>query len=246
MINSDKINILVIAGTDCSGGAGVLADVKTINSFDGMNAMCAVTAVTAQTEQAVTAVHEIPADVINAQIDAVFASAEIRAIKIGMLYSREIIEAVTAKIKGRKNIVLDPVMISTSGRELLKENAVPALLKLAKQAALVTPNLPEYEKLDLTGCKNILVKGGHGSGDKSVDRLITNFGKANEKTKEFSAERIKNTAFTHGTGCVLSSAAAVFLAKGETLVNAVKFAKLYLYSALSGGNFKEDKELTIN
>lgn len=242
---------LTIAGSDSSGGAGIQADLKTFAAL-GVYGASVITALTAQNTQGVTAIHDAPADFIAAQIDAVFSDLDIRAVKIGMLSRVETIEAVTEGLDRHrvKNIVLDPVMVATSGNRLLSPDAVEALrTKLIPRALIVTPNLPEASALTgaslarnekemeiqareilSLGTRNVLIKGGHGEGSESADLLI-----GQGETVRFSAKRIATTN-THGTGCTLSSAIAAGFAKGFDLITAVQEAKTYVTAAIAGAD----------
>lgn len=239
---------LTIAGSDPSGGAGVQADLKTFAAL-GVYGASVLTALTAQNTQRVSAIHDVPPAFITAQMDAVFADLAIRAVKIGMLSRSAVIDVVAASLdKHRvKNIVLDPVMVATSGDALLVPAAVNALRqKLIPKALVVTPNLPEAAALIdaslarneqemeiqareilVLGAKHVLIKGGHGSGDESVDLLVSL-----KETHRFAAKRVA-TKNTHGTGCTLSSAIAAGLAKGLALREAVRAAKDYVTGAIS-------------
>ncbi len=240
-------NILSIAGSDPSGGAGIQADLKTISAL-GCYGMAVITALTAQNTQGVTGVHIPPAEFIGQQIDAIFADIRVDAVKIGMLASREIAEAVADRLKAHraKNIVLDPVLVATSGDSLGAPDVVEALRKhLFPIATLITPNVPEAERLsgfstgtdtpglarvarDLveTGARAVLVKGGHHIGANAEDVLFFD-----GQSQIYSAPRV-DTENTHGTGCTLSSAIACYLAKGHELRDAVGAAKGYLTQAL--------------
>ena len=242
---------LAIAGSDSSGGAGIQADLKTFAAL-GVYGASVITALTAQNTQGVAAIHDVPPDFITAQIDAVFGDLDIRAVKIGMLSRVEAIAAVTESL-GRhaaQNIVLDPVMVATSGGKLLADNAVAALRTgLMPRALVVTPNLPEAAALLGTtparsedemesqaralmklGAQAVLIKGGHGSGAESVDLLVEEAG-----VTRLSARRIA-TQNTHGTGCTLSSAIAAGLAKGLELASAARAAKDYVTDAIAGAD----------
>ncbi len=237
---------LTIAGSDSGGGAGIQADLKAMSAL-GVFGASVITAVTAQNTQAVTAVHGIPTDIVRAQIDAVLSDLNVGAVKIGMLATPEIIQAVAYGLSGYDGpIVLDPVMVAKSGDPLLQEDAISALSEtLLPRATLLTPNLPEAARLlngapaetteqmaaqgtalmDL-GAQAVLMKGGHGSGDICEDLLITGTG-----LHAFSAPRIA-TRNTHGTGCTLSSAIAAGLAKGLPLEQAAEAAHGYLHAAI--------------
>lgn len=237
---------LTIAGSDSGGGAGIQADLKAMSAL-GVFGASVITAVTAQNTQAVTAVHGIPTDIVRAQIDAVLSDLNVGAVKIGMLATPEIIQAVAYGLSGYDGpIVLDPVMVAKSGDPLLQEDAISALAEtLLPRAILLTPNLPESARLlndtpaetteqmaaqgatlRTLGAQAVLMKGGHGSGDICEDLLITGTG-----LHAFSAPRIA-TRNTHGTGCTLSSAIAAGLAKGLPLEQAVEAAHGYLHAAI--------------
>jgi hydroxymethylpyrimidine/phosphomethylpyrimidine kinase len=237
-------NILSIAGSDPSGGAGIQADLKTISALGGYG-MTAITALTAQNTQGVTGVHIPPASFIAQQIDTIFSDIEVHAVKIGMLANGEIVEAVADRLTahGAKNIVLDPVLVATSGDSLGAPDVVDAMIaRLLPLAIIVTPNLPEAARLtglaedtDMEtlaramtdkGCKAVLVKGGHSGGATADDYLFDG-----ETMRTFSAARV-DTTNTHGTGCTLSSAIATHLAKDHDLGDAVSAAKSYLTAAL--------------
>ena len=242
---------LTIAGSDSSGGAGVQADLKTFAAL-GVYGASVITAVTAQNTKGVTAVHPIPADFVTAQLEAVFSDLDIAAVKIGMLADAAIIQAIAVALKrvAPKAVVLDPVMVATSGDRLLASDAIDALkTKLIPLAKIVTPNLPEAasllneeiassaaaieaqgRRLLALGSSAVLMKGGHGKGPESTDILIT----ANS-VKALSAPRIV-TENTHGTGCSLSSAIAAGLAKGEDLTTAVRNAKAFVSAAIAAAD----------
>lgn len=237
--------VLTIAGSDSSGGAGIQADLKTFTAHK-VYGMSAITAITVQNTQGVFGVHDIPADIVAGQIDAVFDDIVPDAVKIGMVSSVEIITVIAEKLKQHqaKNVVLDPVMVSTSGCKLLADNAVEALTeRLFPVADILTPNIYEAEllwgreihdreaMLDaakwIAGTYNqcVLLKGGHLT-DCSDDLL---YGKGVERW--FPCPRIENPN-THGTGCTLSSAIASNLALGKTMEEAVSVAKGYITGAL--------------
>ncbi len=234
---------LTIAGSDSGGGAGIQADLKAFSAL-GVYGSSVITAVTAQNTKAVTAVAAIEPEIVAAQIDAVLDDLDIGAIKIGMLFSPEIIRAVAdclANFAGP--IVLDPVMIAKSGDALLQDEAVAALIEyMLPRATVLTPNLPELARLAPTatnpveqanelitlGAKAVLVKGGHGVGDTCVDRLVEREG----ETLALTAPRL-DTKNTHGTGCTLSAALAAELAKGGSLVEATGSAHAYLQAAIA-------------
>jgi hydroxymethylpyrimidine/phosphomethylpyrimidine kinase len=243
--------VVSIAGSDSSGGAGIQADLKTFAAL-GVYGATVITALTAQNTRGVSAIHDVPAEFIAAQIDAVFSDLAVDAVKIGMLSQVAAIEAVAEGLKRHKakNIVLDPVMVATSGDRLLAPSAIDALRnELIPRALVVTPNLAEAAALTgatlarneaemevqareiLTlGARTVLIKGGHGEGATSVDLLI-----GQGDVVRFSAERIA-TRNTHGTGCTLSSAIAAGLAKGLDLVTAALEAKVYVTAAIIGAD----------
>lgn len=238
---------LTIAGSDSGGGAGLQADLKTF-SANGVYGASVVTAVTAQNTLSVTAVHEIPANVVAAQIAAVLDDLDVDAIKIGMLFSDEIISAVSKALDGcEMPIVLDPVMIAKSGDALLQETAVSALRTLLlSQVDLLTPNIPEAARLlDVKeassvqemeeqayallalGPKAVLIKGGHGTAIICSDILVCH----NQSIMRLDAPR-QNTNNTHGTGCTYASAISAELAKGQSMTMAVQRAHAYLQKAI--------------
>ncbi|KQV65308.1 bifunctional hydroxymethylpyrimidine kinase/phosphomethylpyrimidine kinase [Rhizobium sp. Root1220] len=241
-------NVLSIAGSDPSGGAGIQADLKAF-SARGVYGMAALTALTAQNTQGVSGVHLVPAAFVGDQIKAVLADVRVDAIKIGMIANAEIAEAVADAIAPHKGIpiVLDPVMVAKGGAALLDPSAVDVLTRrLLPLATLLTPNLPEAaallhrssaetraemadqaQGLRALGPEAVLVKGGHLSGHESPDVLATAAG-----LSWFEAARVP-TANTHGTGCTLSSALAAELAKGAPLHTAVADAKAYLALAVA-------------
>ena len=237
---------LSIAGSDSSGGAGIQADLKTM-TMNGVFAMSAITALTAQNTTGVTGIMEVTPDFLQQQIDAVFEDIYPDAVKIGMVSSSALIEKIAERLQfyGAKNIVVDPVMVATSGSRLIAEEAVKTLKeKLLPIAAVVTPNIPEAEILsgmeihteeemekaakmigDSYSCA-VLLKGGHNIND--ANDLLYSDGKC----KWFKGKRIDNPN-THGTGCTLSSAIAANLAKGYGLEDAVEKAKNYISGALA-------------
>jgi hydroxymethylpyrimidine/phosphomethylpyrimidine kinase len=240
---------LTIAGSDSSGGAGVQADLKTFAAL-GVYGASVVTALTAQNTQGVRAVHDAPAEFIAAQLDAVLSDLDIRAVKIGMVSRVAAIAVIAEQLRGWTGapVVLDPVMVATSGDRLLARDAVDALRRdLFPLAAIVTPNLPEAaalldaplaaseaemeaqgRRLLAFGARAVLVKGGHAEGAESVDLLV----RADAPLMRLSAPRIA-TPNTHGTGCTLSSAIAAGLAKGLALDDAVRTAKDYVSAAIA-------------
>lgn len=242
---------LTIAGSDSGGGAGIQADLKTFSAL-GVYGASVITALTAQNTKGVTGIHDVPADFITAQMDAVLVDLDVKAVKIGMLSRGDAISAVASGLDKwkPKQIVLDPVMVATSGDRLLSADAVDALkAKLFPRAGLITPNLPEAAALlndsiatneaDIErqgkallalGCRAVLIKGGHGDSPQSVDFLVTA-----ESVVRLAAPRIA-TKNTHGTGCTLSSAVAAGLAKNMTLETAVRAAKDYVTAAISAAD----------
>lgn len=236
---------LTIAGSDSSGGAGIQADLKTFIS-NGVYGMNVITSITSQNTTGVYGIYNIPADAVASQLDAVFSDIFPDAVKIGMVSSPEIIEAISEKLHEYrpKNIVLDPVMVSTSGCPLISKNAEAALItQLFPIADIITPNIPEAEVLIETEIKDeadmlfaaktisekhgvsVLLKGGH-LAETAVDLLCIN-----GSVTRFESERIDNPN-THGTGCTLSSAIASNFAKGYDMETAVKHAKEYVSGAI--------------
>ncbi|MGB8399301.1 bifunctional hydroxymethylpyrimidine kinase/phosphomethylpyrimidine kinase [Bradyrhizobium sp.] len=242
---------LTIAGSDSSGGAGIQADLKTFAAL-GVYGASVITALTAQNTTGVSGIHQVPAGFVTAQIDAVFSDLAVNAVKIGMVAQPAVIDAIVAGLKrwSPKHVVLDPVMVATSGDRLLAADAVEALrTKLVPRACLITPNLPEAaalldepvasseaavedqgRRLLALGCRAVLIKGGHGQGSESTDYLID----ANA-TIALTAPRVA-TKNTHGTGCSLSSAIAAELAKGEDLATAVRNAKTWISAAIAAAD----------
>lgn len=237
--------VLTITGSDCSGGAGIQADLKTFSAH-GVFGMSAVTAVVAENTSRVIAVQNITPDIIAKQIDAVFEDIGADAVKIGMLPTPESMEAVTGRMRryGQHPVIIDPVMYAKNGCPLMEETAVNALIKMVIPAAdVLTPNIPEAEKIAGTriesvkdmenaaqkihdmGCGAVVIKGGHACGS-ALDILFD--GKA---FYHFNADRIK-TKNTHGTGCTFSSAIASWMAKGKGVREAVELAKSYVTMAI--------------
>jgi hydroxymethylpyrimidine/phosphomethylpyrimidine kinase len=223
--------ILIIAGSDSGGGAGIQADIKTVTMLGG-HAMTAITAVTAQNTLGVDAVHLIPSDIVIAQIDAVVRDIGVDGVKIGMIGSAETAEAVAEYLtRLTVPIVFDPVMVATSGAALACEPAIVAFDKLIAIAAVVTPNLPELEALGseamLAARSTVLIKGGHADGDILTDRLVN----ASGEIARWSDARIATTS-THGTGCTLASAIAFGLAEGRLLPDAIAQARSFVRAAI--------------
>jgi len=241
---------LTIAGSDSGGGAGIEADLKTFSAL-GVYGAAVLTALTAQNTKGVFAIHQVPADFIAAQIDAVLSDLAVGAVKIGMLGEAAAIDAVAAGLSrhGARNIVLDPVMVASTGADLLRADATEALPRLIARADLLTPNLFEAatllntamardeaemraqgQKLLALGAGAVLMKGGHGGGAESVDVLVEA-----DRCTRFAAPRLP-TKNTHGTGCTLAAAIAAGLAKGLALEAAVGEAKAYVGAALAAAD----------
>ena len=244
--------VLTIAGSDSGGGAGIQADLKSF-SANRVYGASVLTALTAQNTVGVSAIHDVPNEFVAEQMDAVCSDLAVDAVKIGMLSKAGVIETVVSGLQRHKanHVVLDPVMVTTTGDPLLQDDAVDAVRSLLMPVAdVVTPNLHEAARLTETavagseaemlrqanalmkkGASAVLIKGGHGEGDQCADLLVWQDGQ-----QWFRADRI-NTNNTHGTGCSLSSAIAANLAHGLTLINAVERAKTWLTGAIakSGG-----------
>jgi hydroxymethylpyrimidine/phosphomethylpyrimidine kinase len=238
---------VTIAGSDSSGGAGIQADLKTFSAL-GVYGASVLAALTAQNTRGVTGIHDVPADFIAAQMDAVFSDLAVGAVKIGMLSQPAAITAVAAGLQKwhQHKVVLDPVMVAASGDRLLAAEAVDVLRRvLIPRALVITPNLPEAaalldapvaqneaemrsqaERLLALGPRAVLIKGGHASGPESVDLLVEPGAVARLAGERFA------TANTHGTGCTLSSAIAAGLAKGMSLADAVREAKSYIAASI--------------
>jgi hydroxymethylpyrimidine/phosphomethylpyrimidine kinase len=243
--------VLTIAGSDSGGGAGIQADLKTI-AANGCYGMSVITALTAQNTTGVSGIHAVPVDFVAAQMEAVLADIGVDAVKIGMLFSPELIRTVAENLQKFEvgTIILDPVMIAQSGDKLLQEEAIEALKQyLIPMAELITPNLPEASvllgreifttatietavvELSAMGCTNVLIKGGHMETGDSDDYLYLG---REKRTVILPGKRIE-TRNNHGTGCTLSSAIASFIAKGETVESAVRHAKEYITGAIQAG-----------
>ncbi len=229
--------VLVIAGSDSGGGAGIQADIRTVTAF-GCHAMTAITAITAQNTLGVTGVALIDPAMVVAQIDAVLSDIGADAIKIGMIGSPAIAEAVADRLEkadARVPLVFDPVMVATSGATLADAPTIAAFERLMRLATLVTPNIPELAVLSPEGPEAlakrtgtaVLAKGGHGEGDLLLDALILPDGNRTEWTDT----RIE-TRHTHGTGCTMASAIASGLARGDDLATAVVAARRYVRAAI--------------
>lgn len=244
--------VLTIAGSDSGGGAGIQADIKTISAC-GCYAASAITAITVQNTLGVTGVHPVPVEYIEQQIDAVLSDIGADAIKIGMLHSGAVAHCVAEMIKkyNCKNVVVDPVMVSTSGHRLIEESAISTLMsELLPMATVITPNIPEAEILlggkDLSqqeslydaarelGTKfetSVLLKAGHLVADKLVDIFYNHL---DNSITELPSSRV-DTRNTHGTGCTMSSAFASMLAKGLSITDAARGAKKYINDAIIAG-----------
>jgi hydroxymethylpyrimidine/phosphomethylpyrimidine kinase len=242
---------VTIAGSDSGGGAGIQADLKTFSAL-GVYGASVITALTAQNTRGVSGIHDVPPEFIAAQIDAVFSDFAVGAVKIGMLSQPAVIEAVAAGLDRWRqvNVVLDPVMVATSGDRLLNPQAIDVLKRvLIPRALVITPNLPEAaalidapiaqsegamraqaERILAAGARAVLIKGGHGEGTESVDLMV----EANSVTR-LVAPRVP-TGNSHGTGCTLSAAIAAGLAKGLDLAAAAQQAKTYVSAALAAAD----------
>ena len=247
--------VLTIAGSDSGGGAGIQADLKSI-AANGCYGMSVITALTAQNTKGVFGIYAVPVDFVQQQLEVVLSDIGSNAIKIGMLFSSELIEMIASELQAHvaKNIVLDPVMVATSGDKLLKDEAVEALrTHLIPLAHLITPNLPEASvllrreittlgelkdaavELSELGCPNVLIKGGHLEEGDCDDLLYM------AETGEVCTYPVKRieTNNNHGTGCTLSSAIAAGLAKGLSVEEAVAAGKEYITGAIrSGADYK--------
>ena len=245
------VRVLSIAGSDSGGGAGIQADLKTFSAL-GCYGMTAITAITAQNTVGVRAIHGVPPDILKAQIEAVVEDIGVDAVKIGMLHAPEVVEVVAWAIAHYKleRVVLDPVMVATSGDRLIAQETVQVLVrKLFPLASVITPNLDEaalllgrlvggVEELDQAahdllamGAQAVLLKGGHLAGEAVVDVLA----QPGEPMQRFESARIASRN-VHGTGCTLSSAIACFLALGLDLPQAVTQARAYILKAIASGS----------
>jgi len=239
---------LTIAGSDSGGGAGIQADLKTFAAFD-VYGMSAITAVTAQNTVGVNGVQAIPADFVGLQFESILADMGVDGIKTGMLQNTEIVITVSQKLKDCKVdfVVVDPVMMSTSGHALLESKAVDVMKQsLIPLATLVTPNIPEAEilsslsihtmddmrlaakEIHCLGCQAVLIKGGHGTG-QAVDLLYNG-----EQFFRFTSKRI-STKNTHGTGCTFSAAILANLINGKNLKDSITISKKYVTAAIQSG-----------
>ena len=241
---------LTIAGSDSSGGAGIQADLKTFSAL-GVYGASVITALTAQNTQGVRGVELATPAFVAQQIAAVMDDLDVDAIKTGMLANAAIVRAVVETLDRSppRSLVVDPVMVATSGDVLLADDAIDTIISaLLPRATLVTPNLPEAARLlgeavaqdeanavrqghalARKGCRTILVKGGHGQGDTAVDILVSG-----DTVTRFERPRI-DTPHTHGTGCTLSAAIAAHMARGNALEDAVALGKTYVWEALAAG-----------
>ena len=243
--------VLTIAGSDSGGGAGIQADLKTFSAL-GVYGASVITAVTAQNTKAVTAIHPVPVDIIAQQIEAVLSDLDVKAIKIGMLATCDVIDVVADSLANfTGHVVLDPVMIAKSGDALLADEAVAHLLdRLVPRASLLTPNLPEAahllrvpqaddegqmqtqgNALLASGAIAVLMKGGHGNADICTDILFH----VEHSPLRLTAPR-RDTVNTHGTGCTLSSAVAAGLGRGMDMADAVTDAHAYLQGAIKAAD----------
>ena len=244
-------SVLTIAGSDCSGGAGIQADIKAISALGGY-ATSAITAITVQNTLGVTGIHPVPASYVKAQIEAVMTDIKPSAVKIGMINDVEIVKAIAESIKEYKPkfVVFDPVMVSTSGCKLIEDKAIEAIKKeLIPLSTIITPNLSEAvvltgdsigdaasmtaagNKILESGCGAVLIKGGHLEGNDMCDVLCI---KGENTPYIYTASKISSKN-THGTGCTLSSSIATYLALGETLREAVRKAKDYVHKGILNG-----------
>jgi hydroxymethylpyrimidine/phosphomethylpyrimidine kinase len=240
-------NVLTIAGTDPTSGAGIQADLKTFSALRTYG-LTVITALVAQNTQGVRSIHEVPEDFVGAQLDAVFDDVEVHAVKIGMLSRPEVIETVAAGLErhGAERIVVDPVMVAKSGDSLLDEDAIVAVRgRLLPLCAVVTPNRREAEvlagvpvrthaeardaarRLADRGCPAVVIKGGHFEGPRLVNLLFDG-----HDFTEIESERVDTTS-THGTGCTFAAAIAAHLARGRPLPHAVRAATEYVAGAIA-------------
>lgn len=250
---------MTIAGSDSSGGAGIQADLKTFAAF-GVFGTSAITALTAQNTQGVRAVHDVPPDMVRAQIDAVFNDMPVAVVKIGMVSQIATIEAIVAALDHWRpgHVVVDPVMVATSGAKLVSPQAIDTMRnELLPRASIITPNLPEAavlldqdeavdeaqmqdqaQRLLALGARAVLIKGGHVQGGQGVPRESVDFLVTPEQVLRLAAPRIV-TRNTHGTGCTLSSALAANLARGHALNDAARIAKAYVTRAIESAKDRD-------
>lgn len=242
-------SVLTIAGSDCSGGAGIQADLKTFAAL-GCFGTSAITAVTVQNTLGTSKIHNLPPELVQEQVIAVMEDIKCGAIKIGMVHNRQLIEAIAMVLKNYAiPIIFDPVMVASSGDRLIENEAVETLKKLLfPLCTIVTPNLDEAAvltsmkintvremkkaaiRLIEEGCKAVLIKGGHLKGPELFDLYFDQQG----NQQLFTSIRI-DTNNTHGTGCTLSSAIAAFMAMGYELLMAIEMAKIYVHQAIENG-----------
>jgi len=246
--------VLTIAGSDSGGGAGIQADIKTISALGGF-ATSAITAITAQNTMGVSGIYDIPCNIVAEQIEAVLSDFSVKAVKIGMLNQPDLVEVIASTIKKYQidNVVLDPVMVATSGDKLMQDSVIEKLkTELFPLSTVITPNLYEasvllnkkivsIEEMKIAvkelcgfGCKSALVKGGHLENNTMTDVL---YFAPKDEFYTFSAPCIE-TKNLHGTGCTLSSAIAAFLAFDHSLSQAVQLAKEYISAAIEAGKDK--------
>ncbi|MFT2011153.1 bifunctional hydroxymethylpyrimidine kinase/phosphomethylpyrimidine kinase [Pontibacter sp. 13R65] len=242
--------VLTIAGSDSGGGAGIQADLKTFSAL-GCFGTSAITAITVQNTQGVTGIHSVPPEVVQAQIKVVMDDIKPTAIKIGMVHSLELVQVIAATLQAYPNvpIILDPVMVATSGDKLIRDETIEVLKQqLFPLAEVVTPNLDEAailaqmeinhldqmkeaaEKILQTGCQSVLLKGGHLKGPQLYDVFL----QKHRQAQIFPSDHI-HTHNTHGTGCTLSSAIAAFRAQGVPVTEAIGKAKAYVHQAILQG-----------
>lgn len=254
MTNTHYPTVLTIAGSDSGGGAGIQADIKSISAC-GAYAASVITATTAQNTQGVTDIHAIPIQHLEKQLDAVFSDIDFEAIKIGMLHSCEVIDTVASKLEiyDCKNMIVDPVMVATSGDQLIDQEAIRCLKAFLPKATLITPNIPEAEilighsidgknmeksarEIGQTFQTSVLLKGGHLDNSHStvIDYL---YQLDSDCIHTYQHPKIE-TKNTHGTGCSLSSSIATFLSLGDELKVAVKKSTHYINQAIERGKNK--------
>lgn len=255
------ITTLTIAGSDCSGGAGIQADIKTMSAL-GCYAASVITSVTSQNTSGVYGIYNVPSAAISSQIKSVMDDIRPMAIKIGMVNDSDSVKAIADSLYHYKirNLIIDPIMVSSSGVSLMNKDTIKIFCdRLVCHALLLTPNIPEAEVLSdikitdeesisvaatrilKTGCRYVLIKGGHIEGDIKTDYLYTLNGDKGVLIKKYSTPTV-NTPNTHGTGCTMSSAITSYIARGLTVVSAIGKAKEFMYEALhTGAEFKIGK-----
>lgn len=246
--------VLTIAGSDCSGGAGIQADIKTMSAL-GVYAASVVTSITAQNTLGVESVHTVTPQIVSSQIRAVMTDFDIRFAKIGMVNDKAAVEAIADSLDffPISSLIIDPIMVSSSGTRLMQSDALSSFCtRLVPKAKLLTPNIPEAEilssmsicceedkrkaalKIMELGCSNLLIKGGHSLGKTKTDSLFVQ-GESGELKEYYFTDNTVFTSNTHGTGCTLSAAIVSYMARGCELKDAVAFAKKYVYRALIEG-----------